>query len=382
MNDQDRELMAKKIEVETCFDVDLVTISSLLVSQGWSGDRIMEWKRQAWADFDESIDLRLRCPKRALAVWKEKPHMDKRLIVLPAILMMVVNCKAGFILTEENDVFTGTDNYYTQGLELMFPGGLNKSTNGIECTGYGIKNLFYSPRDIGLTTPPAEDDRPWAGYTAIERKDWRWGKGYSRRIDWLVGVAGDWSQSDEIQTSFHRWIRNRKPMGWDNQIPSEPFINVTADYFKPLWIVQNAQHELGMDLTGMCGGSLGTAFINGELGASLRAGWNLPADSWSGIIKPTRVTNRYSIFGVAEQYGRVVAHNLMLGGSLFQDGPSRDLEPLVFDSVLGGSFIARSLFWGLDMGISYRRVWRTDEFEHQQGNTDFGSVTVSFTESF
>ena len=76
-----------------------------------------------------------------------------------------------------------------------------------------------------------------------------------------------------------------------------------------------------------------------------------------------------------------MGHNMMLGGSLFQDGPSRDLEPFVSDSVIGGGVIIRSLLGDTDFGLTYRRLWRSDEFKTQSESIDAGSVVLSFSTS-
>ena len=308
-------------------------------------------------------------------------HMNKKFATILLMLMFgTTSVLGGFILTEENDAFTGSDDYYTQGLELMWINRVRTSGVPVRHRGYGLKNIFYTPEDIESSEAPPQTDRPWAGYSAVSRKDWKRTKDYTRTVDWMVGVAGDWSYSEEIQSWWHDITKSKTPEGWGHQIPEEPIVNVTIEYYKPLWVFQGQPSGWGIDVAAMAGGSFGTAFINGEVGTSLRAGWNLPP-YWSGIIKPT-VLKRYSFFALAEQAGRVVGHNVTLGGSLFQSGPSRDLEPFVSDSVLGCGFVVGNIYNGTDLGLMYRRLWRSDEFEGQKKSSDSGSVTFSLLKSF
>jgi len=371
-----RKSVSRQISMDADFDTDVKNIQRILAIADWDSQQIDEWTKETTEAHKEMMNAMFMCPAGCLAVWNERPYVNRLATVSVMLMVMTSSVFGGFTLTEENDVFTGTDNYYTQGLELLWAGGARKYTDCVRHTGYGIRNVFYSPEDIEQSVVPSLGDRPWAGYLSVQRTDWKRTKKYTRRVDWVVGTVGEWSQSDHIQAWFHRITGSGKPIGWQHQIPSEPFVNVTLEYYRPLWAVYDEPKHWGFDLTGMGGSSLGTAFINGELGLACRAGWNLPAEGWSGLIRPTKVS-RYSFYALAEQYGRVVSHNVMLGGSFFQDGEERELERLVSDMVVGAGALVRVK--GTNVGLTYRRVWRSDEFKNQALPTDFGSICLSVT---
>jgi hypothetical protein len=67
--------------------------------------------------------------------------------------------------------------------------------------------------------------------------------------------------------------------------------------------------------------------------------------------------------------GNVVLHDITLDGSLFQDNHyTVNSEPLVGELVLGA---------GMSLGsfeLLYSRILRTDEFEGQHANQEYGSL--------
>ena len=305
----------------------------------------------------------------------------KSLLTILAVFFLVTSLQAeGFILREENDAFTGSDDQYSQGLEFLTVGESIIGKHSIEMRSFGIRNLMYTPSNLSIATDQP-DERPWAGLTAVLMEDWKFNKEESRRVEWMIGVLGEWSQSDHIQIWWHELGDWDTPMGWDNQIPNEPFFNVAVEYYKPLYSVGN---NWKFDVTGLYGGSLGTAFVDGDLGALLRAGWRIPSDYSMGLINPTNFRkNDFSIYMFTETAGHLVIHNATLGGSLWQDGPERELEPLVYD-LRAGIALGLDKAFGTQHSIrvSYSSVWRSKEFEQQDGGVDFGSILISSTRRF
>ena len=284
------------------------------------------------------------------------------------------------VLREENDVFGDSDRYYTQGLDLSY-GYLKVRKNGTAVKrSFGFRNLMYTPTDISIADPQPED-RPWAGLTGIFFEEWDKDDDFVR-TEWIVGVVGEWSQSDHIQAWFHEQIDSQRPMGWSNQIPNEPFVNLTMEYYKPLWFIGQPNRGWLLDLTGKYGGTLGTGFVHGEAGLLARAGWNVPEDYRSALIKPTNVKTGLSAYLFVGAEGRYILHNVTLGGSLFQDGPSQELEPFVGDIQTGVAFGYRNMPGQFDLGLAYSLVNRSREFEGQDRHVRFGSVSISAVKSF
>lgn len=307
--------------------------------------------------------------------------MSRMIVAASVLILALAPCSlGGFILREENDVIAGTDKNYTQGLEILGGGSILRERDYVLLRSYGLRNLMYTPTDIEI----AEDqpnERPWAGLTAFIRETWEYRKEDSWRTEWMVGVVGGWSQSDHIQAWFHRLVGAGKPMGWTNQIPDEPFINVTMEYYRPLYAVGT---QWRADLTGICKGSLGTAFINGGGGLLLRGGYRIPKDYNMGLIVPTAtIANEFSAYLFVEPSARFVLHNVTLGGSLFQDGTSRELKRLVDDFRAGLAVGVDHIFkTQSNFRFTYSVVNRSREFEGQNDAATYGSILISVTGAF
>jgi lipid A 3-O-deacylase len=306
--------------------------------------------------------------------------VDRKIITV-FLLLLSASSPAGVVIREENDAFTGSDGNYTQGMEILVSESSSAGReNRIRLRAYGIRNTLYTPTDISIyENQPG--DRPWAGLTAALIEEWNYRKKDSWRTELTIGVLGEWSQSDHIQAYFHDIIECRKPKGWGNQIPNEPFVNVSIEYYRPLYV---AGRQWGFDATGLCGGLMGTAFINVGTGLLLRGGWRVPPDYNLGLINPTIADmNALSAYLFIEAKGRAVAHNATLGGSLFQDGPSQNLELFVGD-LRGGVSFGSSHTFGMpfDIRLVYSVVFRSREFRNQVKGVDYGSILLSVSKGF
>lgn len=305
--------------------------------------------------------------------------------IMLLLLALVPLLASDFQLREENDYFglPESDYYYTQGIELRY---LSEPvvTNGIKTRSvYGVRNVFYTPRDIAIAEPQP-DDRPWAGLTAITYARWEWTRDEFVTREWLLGAVGGWSQSDNIQTWFHKVVGCQKPMGWSNQIPDEVVLNYTEEHFVKMF-ESGSRTGWGSDVAKVYGYSVGNAFVFAEGGAIGRAGWKVPDDYRTQPIVPTidMGANELSAYLLAGFVGKAVLHNITLGGSLFQDGPSQDLMPAVLDAKAGFVFSVGRIFGsGMDFDLSYQMLWRSREFQKQETIESYGSITLGLGRRF
>lgn len=299
--------------------------------------------------------------------------------VVAALMFSVATAWAGgIIIQEENDAlaFSPSDRDYTQGLLLQYVGDSEEVNGELVRHLYGLRNVFYTPRDITIAEPQP-DDRPWAGLTALSYTTWTSKKDEFVVGEWMVGVVGEWSQSEYIQTEFHDLIHNKEPKGWSNQIPNEVVANYTEDHYYRYW---KAGKDTGWsaDWANILGYSIGTAFDYVKVGGIGRAGWGLPKEYHTGVIMPTLAKeNTYSLFLFGGAEGKAVVHNVMLGGSLWQDGPQQDMKNFVVDAKAGVSAAARDLFCtGWEIELTYQQVWRSMEFVDQKDIEQFGGITL------
>ena len=184
--------------------------------------------------------------------------MNPRLVIIICILGLhpltalareeKAKSSKSFTFYLENDVFTGTDREYTNGVKLTwisqdltkyredpripewsYP--LIKGLPFVNEPGFqravslSIGQTMFTPEDVNRSDLIRED-RPYAGMTyfgfALYSKS-------PRRMDILeidLGIVGPHSYADECQKTIHRWIDSTRPNGWRNQLKDEPVLVV------------------------------------------------------------------------------------------------------------------------------------------------------------
>ncbi len=146
----------------------------------------------------------------------------------------------------DNDFFTATDRYYTQGvtLETVFPALKFNPINKIllkpknNALKYGIRfdQFGYTPTSIGSSNI-LYGDRPFCAnltfstfIIAIDSiKNIRLSSAFT------IGVIGSNAGGKEIQVKIHEWLKNFIPLGWENQIANDVIVNYQVNYEKQLW---------------------------------------------------------------------------------------------------------------------------------------------------
>jgi hypothetical protein len=311
-----------------------------------------------------------------------------------------------FTVYFENDLFAGTDRYYTNGVKVSWSSPdlerfadtryakpllpiLDRLTFIGEQT---QKNLVFS---IGQNIYTPDDteafdlvrgDRPYAGWLYFGL-GLVWKNAQFRQSLLLdIGVVGSWSYAEEAQRIVHETRDLAVPKGWDNQLHNE--LGVVGTYqITTRWPHHERRVGFDWELLPHAGLSLGNVLTSAQAGAELRAGFNLPDDFGTDAIgpaaaTPTPVTGSqgaerahnfdlgFYLFTRAE--GRAVAHNIFLDGSTFGSSPSVDRKWFVADVSVGAAINYRNT------KLTYALVYRTKEFYGQDEGQLFGSVSVNF----
>jgi len=156
-----------------------------------------------------------------------------------------INCDRYFRLSYENDFFSATDIYYTQGVSLevvspslsTFPLSKLLLHPHYDNTRYGIalEHDGYTPTSIGHDEI-LYGDRPFAATLSF--------KSFQLSIDTIkkqrfsttltAGIIGPAAGGAEMQTGIHRALNNVIPHGWPNQIHNDVVLNYQVDYEKQL----------------------------------------------------------------------------------------------------------------------------------------------------
>lgn len=333
----------------------------------------------------------------------------------------------------ENDLFTGTDQNYTNGVALTLvshdiPGRLRP-----ECLPTPIRlhaqlirfmnpgfwadddnpavaqnvvarfgQSMYTPGDYSRTDLII-DDRPYAGLLYL-------GLAWSRRRqatptgqemldtrEITLGVIGPWSLAEQSQNLVHDAIGSPRFLGWDHQLENEPAFQLAVDRkFKTYRGAGAITPGFSTEVIRSLGLRLGNIETSATLAIEGRVGWNLPNDFGSYPIRPgaenrppsvaalhgkadsaipaaTRPRAGVHLFGILE--AKAVAYDFSLDGNLFRDSHSVTRQPWVAQAAVGVS--AQGIVAGRGYRLAVMRVYRTREFEEQSANQAYGSIALS-----
>ena len=312
-------------------------------------------------------------------------------------------------LYSENDkYFAGTDQHYTNGFKLSFlTTALSAFTTdpvpplvqqiartldrlvppGHDCKlGLSIGQNLYTPVDIA-TTAPQPNDRPYAtwlyggiafqvyqpprffesGWNAIARLD---------TLEITAGLVGPGALGRQVQNNVHSFLGLAHAHGWSNGLHNEPGLNLALERKWRLG-TSPAHDDWGADFIPHVGLTAGNIFTYANAGAEVRAGWRLPADFGTNLIRPSGDSNSlqrppWSAFFFAAVDGRAIARDVTLDGNTFRASPHVTKEPFVGDFL--GGFALGTRHWQL----TYTEAVRTREFTLQKKASVFGSISVTF----
>lgn len=306
----------------------------------------------------------------------------------------------------ENDLFTGTDRYYTNGAKLSWSSidlerfsdtpyaspllpilDLIPFLNNPEFQknlAFSLGQNIYTPDDTE-SVEVVKNDRPYAGWLylgiGVIWKDSR----VRNSLVLNVGMVGPWSFAEETQTFVHNVRNLDQPRGWKNQLNNE--LGVTAVY-EAAWRWPNRTRRVGLDWEFIPHGgvALGNVAVYANAGSELRLGLNLPDDFGTATIGPAATTStpvegreqagrarKFDIgaYVFARVDGRVVARNIFIDGNTFGDSHSVGRKWLVGDLSVGASLNYKNT------KMTYALVYRTKEFDGQEEGQIFGSISLT-----
>jgi hypothetical protein len=314
----------------------------------------------------------------------------------PAARIVPPDDRATWSFMTDNDLFGGTDKYFTAGWQLAYrsaadvpPGWLDRfadslaplvSPDSSRRWGLALGQKIFTPEDIE-TTAPDPDDRPYAGWlygavTLSSATDTRYGS-----LELQAGVVGPSALGEEVQNNTHELLNIGTANGWSEQLDDEPGINLVFSrlgrYNFPFDETKPRGLAWGVVPSGVA--SLGNVQTYAGAGAMLRIGKDLYADfgpprqrpqvAGSAFVEPVVDDWGWYVFGGID--GRLVVRDISLDGNTFKSSRSVDKQPIVADGSLGAALL---LPWGR---IAYVHTFRTQEFEGQATLAEFGTLSLS-----
>ncbi len=333
----------------------------------------------------------------------------------------------------ENDLFTGTDQNYTNGvaftlishdipgrlrpecfpapirlhaqlIQFMNPGFWSDANNSAATQNVVVKfgQSMYTPGDY-TRTDLIPDDRPYAGllYMGLAWNRRKHEPESNREIldtrEITLGVIGPWSLAEQTQNLVHDARGIDRFQGWQHQLKNEPAFQLALDRkFREFRGAGAIIPGFSADSIRSLGLRLGNIETSATLGIEGRIGWNLPNDFGSYPLRPgaenrppsaasihgkssdsasaaSRPRPGVHLFGILE--AKAVAYDFSLDGNLFRSSHSVSRRPCVAQAAVGVS--AQGILAGHGVKLAVMRVYRSREFEEQSTNQAYGSVALS-----
>ncbi len=246
-----------------------------------------------------------------------------------------------FRIHYENDYFSGTDIYYTQGINLEYVSpAIGKFLTSqllvradLKEVKYGIslEHEGYTPTSISHSEI-LRGDRPFAACLFLRTFSILNDPERRTRISsaFSAGAIGPVAGGKEIQETIHRWINYTQPLGWQNQIRNDVILNYQLEYERGIFAISNF-----LVLAGKAGARVGTFNTKAYGGAVFMAGY-----FDDPFVHFSKQKNKTQVYVYAEPLLNFVGYDALLQGGLFNRASpytisSDDITRFVFQGNAG-----------------------------------------------
>lgn len=238
----------------------------------------------------------------------------------------------------ENDYFTQTDIYYTQGIKFEGVSPIFRYSPvmwllprlGNSIVQYGLSAVqdCFTPTNISSNNI-LYGDRPYAGYVYLGHykisSDYVKKQALTSEVD--VGEIGNCAECEAEQKEIHKYGDNVQPEGWNYQIGSGVMLNYRLRYEKALF----ADTAIDLDAVGQT--RAGTVYDDALAGLTMHIG-----KMQSYFIADHSKT--FQLYGIVQAWVEGVAYNGTMQGDLFTNNsiytiPSSQITRVVFGDSYG-----------------------------------------------
>jgi hypothetical protein len=311
------------------------------------------------------------------------------------------NEKGTLTLVGENDsLSSGADRNYTSGIKLAYVSpvdvmpkwvrkldGITRAVTNARPSFFGVAvgQSLFTPQDIAANPPPP-NQHPYAGWLygqvlmAAEENVVARDPRFVDLYELEFGMVGPAALGEQSQSGIHQALGAPDPKGWDYQLEDEFAFAVSLERrWRAEKVFDNLPGDIEVDAAPGVGVTLGTLRTEAKVGASFRLGQNLASDYGAPRVRPGlggvgyfRADRMFSwyLFGGVDL--RAVGRNIFLDGNTYRDSANVNKKPFVVDAQAG-----LALQTG-DWRLAYTYVTRTEEFEGQGEQQDFGALALSW----
>ncbi|HEV7232505.1 MAG TPA: lipid A-modifier LpxR family protein [Bacteroidia bacterium] len=230
--------------------------------------------------------------------------------------------QTGFISHRyDNDFFSATDIYYTQGIryELVLPvftkspltSVLIRLSQGVLYNGITVEQDCFTPSSIRRDTV-FTGDRPFAAVAFagefLVSNDNIHKQKLTSEVD--IGAMGPCAKCEEEQKGIHRMLVNIQPLGWQFQIRQDLVLTYSLSYDKALLSKKYIELMMQSNLTA------GTLYDKAWAGLQIRSG---KMCSWFEVFGPgeTEETKKWQLWGFASGRIQSTAYDATMQGGMF-----------------------------------------------------------------
>jgi hypothetical protein len=302
--------------------------------------------------------------------------------------------KGVFSVVWENDVLSGKDKGYTNGIRFAYitseeqsPKFLRHASdylpmfakNGKKRIGIAVGQNIYTPSNIETKTPDSKD-YPYSGWLYGSLGMFSDTKKTLDNVVLTLGMVGPAARSEMTQKFIHKnIIDSKRPQGWNNQLKDEPGVILT---YERKWreVFSASRNSVGFDMMPNVRINLGNVYSDASAGVTFRLGYDLPVDYGPPRIRPSLPGSDFFmpvekisgyLFSTAEL--RAVGRNIFLDGNTFQDSPHVHKKTMVGTLQVGGVLVYK------ETRISLTRIFVTREYAGTYGSgVRFDALTFSW----
>ncbi len=155
-----------------------------------------------------------------------------------------------------NDLVFGSDNQFSNGFTIQKHSNISQDLNdlrGVRAFGKGLARrllpqdndlVYRKALSVGqiLGTPDdlenpdiILDDAPYVGMLAAQSSWIAFNDTKFTGFAMTIGIVGEYSFAEEVQTGFHSLIDATEPQGWEHQLDNEPVLNFYYMKKRKLW---------------------------------------------------------------------------------------------------------------------------------------------------
>lgn len=302
-------------------------------------------------------------------------------------------------LSWDNDLLTGSDRGYTNGVrlsyltdtadendgksarfartlrdELRFLPGIGASDSKHAVT-LSLRQFMVTPEDITVENPQF-DDIPYAGHLSFSGTLWSWDADTITGFGAHIGVIGPESGAESVQKWVHKTTGSDKPQGWGNQLGTDVVGGIQGAHGRKL--LQLGQDGNIEQRVSVIGAALLSSFrTSAKAGLVWQLGRHLPinfvpdyAGTSSTIALPGSFKDSGSSWSVYVGLGvEYVGYSYIddnAGAYRFDEGP------LIGQLGLGATWQWDHLLASVTLRAS------TSEDERHKDNFSFGTLSVSW----